>query len=198
MIEVEKKFVLTPEIKKQIQKVAKFVVKKTQRDIYFDKSDYSLLQKDWYLRERNGNFELKTVVPNTGQRLHTYNEIENFKEIAKILKLPWDETVKPTIFLQTQGFVPFMDITTHREKYQLDNIALDLDECTFGFNLFEAEIMVPDESAMALAETTIMSVLQKYNITAQPMRHGKGWAYLEKYNPSLHEQVLAWHDVKME
>ena len=59
MIEIEKKFILTPEQEQALIKGADFIEEKEFTDIYYDDKILSLTTKDIWLRERAGKFELK-------------------------------------------------------------------------------------------------------------------------------------------
>ncbi len=192
MIEVEKKFVLTPEIKQAICAVATFVSKKKFRDVYFDTADHYWLQKDWWLRKRVDQFEFKTKIKNTSGHLNTYREITDFKEIAEVLDLVWDGQTDPEQFLRSHGYQPFIDLTTTREKYKLEHLTIDFDIVDFGFTVFETEVMVDDPKNIPQAEEDMLACLKKYNISPVPVRFGKGLVYLEKFNPALYKQFLAW------
>ncbi len=69
MIEVEKKFILKEGDRKKLLEGAEFVKKQTVNDTYYDTEDYSLAKKDWWPRERNGNFELKVGVGALGKNV---------------------------------------------------------------------------------------------------------------------------------
>ena len=192
MIEVEKKFRLTPEIKQAITVVATFISKKTFRDVYFDTADYQWIKKDWWLRKREQNFEFKIKISNSSSHLNTYRELTDFQEIAKELELIWDTKIDPEKFLRQSGYRPFIDITTTREKYKLEHLTIDFDIMDFGFSIFEVEVMIDDKKDIQQAEQDMMACLKKYNISPQPVRFGKGLAYLERFNPKLLKQFLIW------
>lgn len=84
MIEIEKKFALTKSQLKKIEKMAEFVSKKSFTDIYFDDENYSLTKKDWWLRRRDNNLELKIPIGSSTERkaLNVYDEITEIGDIA--------------------------------------------------------------------------------------------------------------------
>lgn len=113
MIEVERKFKLTPEARTRVQEIARFVSESTNRDCYYDRKDYFLLKQDWWLRERNGIFELKTVMRKTSTALlHTYHETTNPEETAKILSLKNSKTADFKAILDHAGYRPYIKIST--------------------------------------------------------------------------------------
>ena len=56
---MKKKFQPTDEQLQFLLKDAEFVGEKLLKDVYYDYSDYRFLKNKIYLRNRNGNFELK-------------------------------------------------------------------------------------------------------------------------------------------
>lgn len=65
MIEVEKNFAIGPEDKKCLTEGATLLARKVFTDVYYDSPDYALTGNDFWLRTREGKFELK-VPQNTG------------------------------------------------------------------------------------------------------------------------------------
>ena len=65
MIEVEKNFAVTEKDKACLIEDAVLLYKKVFTDVYYDSSDYALTGKDFWLRTREGKFELK-VPQNVG------------------------------------------------------------------------------------------------------------------------------------
>ena len=59
MIEVEKKFSVTPDIKMRLTQGAELLGEREMNDVYYDTSSYTLTLEGKYLRCRNGAWELK-------------------------------------------------------------------------------------------------------------------------------------------
>ena len=59
MIEVEKNFDLKPSDKKRLIQGARLLKRLTFSDVYYDTSDYSLTGNDYWLRVRDGRWEMK-------------------------------------------------------------------------------------------------------------------------------------------
>src|SRR5579864_1260452 len=78
MIEVEKKFILTPDQEKKLIEGAEFVVEKQFTDIYYDDKDFSLTTKDIWLRERDSKYELKLPMNKSSERrvVDQYRELD--------------------------------------------------------------------------------------------------------------------------
>ena len=89
MIEVEKKFLLTNEEKERLIEGAEFLVEKKQSDVYYDTADYKLTLKDWWLRSRNGIFELKVPLTSENHRsVDQYEEYDDEDQIRELINLP--------------------------------------------------------------------------------------------------------------
>ena len=190
MIEVEKNFDLRSGDKERLIASAELVGKKTFTDIYWDSLDYRLTAKDYWLRQRDGKWELK--VPMNSERIDKhatdqYRELETEEEIAAELKLTAGSRVEDA--LREQGYAPFATIITHRETYQKDGFHLDFDEMDFGFTTFEAELMVQNPEEVQSAEARIMEFAKAYNIAATAGR-GKVIEYLLRYKPEHYNALV--------
>lgn len=66
-IEVEKKYILEPHHYEALcDKATKIIAKQELRDIYYDNGNYELTLNDWWLRKRNGAWELKIPIKREG------------------------------------------------------------------------------------------------------------------------------------
>lgn len=183
VIEVEKNFDLRPGDKEKLIEAAKFLGKKTFTDIYYDTEDFQLTTKDFWLRQRDGNWELKMPLNGTAANRDTdqYRELESEKEIALALELPGKSPLQKEI--QDMGAKPFAAILTNRERYQKGNFHLDFDEMDFGFRTFEAELMVENESEIPAAEQKIIDFAREYGIDSAPGA-GKVIEFLKLRHPA--------------
>jgi len=165
--------------KERLIESAKLIVKKTFTDIYYDADDFRLTTKDYWLRRRDGKWELKVPLGQTIQKKETdqYRELENEEEIKKTIGASWDL------------LKPFAKIITTRESYQKGEFHLDFDEMDFGFETFEAELMVNDEKDASTAEKKIMDFAREYGITSAPGA-GKVIVYIKRNNPSHYQALL--------
>ncbi|MSU55379.1 MAG: CYTH domain-containing protein [Candidatus Taylorbacteria bacterium] len=182
MIEVEKNYDISPEGKKRMIEGATLLYKKVLTDTYYDSNDYSLTGRDFWLRKRNGKFELKVPL-NSGKILDRvtdqYKELEADAEIARELGLPSSHDLSETI--EKAGFAPFGTIITTRESYQKNDFHLDFDEIDFGFTAFEIELMVEKIEDIPNAEKKILDFATKYNVSATGK--GKVIEFLRRYRP---------------
>lgn len=192
MIEVEKKFKLTPEDIERLTDGAEFINEKTFTDIYFDTADYSLTTKDYWLRCRDGKYELKIPL-NDGKMsqdrdLDQYKELETEEEIRKVLDIKENKSFEED--LKDNGYIPFCTITTTRKKYKKNKFIIDLDTLDFGYSIGEIELMVEDESKIEEAHDEIMNFAKENNLEIAPVR-GKVLEYLHRNSPSHYEALHA-------
>src|SRR2546421_324668 len=140
MIEVEKKFILTPEQEKSLIEGAEFLGEKQFTDIYYDDTGFSLTIKDVWLRERDGKYELKLPMNESLEKRVSdqYRELDVDSDILAYFEAR-DISVKD--FLVEKGYIPFCKITTTRKKYKQEDFVIDLDVMDFGYTLAEIEFM---------------------------------------------------------
>src|SRR3989338_7702917 len=124
MIEVEKKYQLTPAQKSRLLKGAELLGTKTNEDVYFDTADFSLTRQDHWLRTRSGRFELKRRVHELGHKLGgtAYDEIEDEAGIRAFLKPP--EVGSLEADLASAGYNPFAKIVKKRRSYEKERFHL--------------------------------------------------------------------------
>jgi thiamine-triphosphatase len=191
MIEIEKKFSLTEEQLKKIGKLAKFISKKSFTDIYFDDENYSLTKKDWWLRKRDGKFELKIPIGLSTERnkLNIYEEIITIQEIAD--KVCIQETNSNfTTELEKNNLHPFCKLTTLRTKYSLDGFTIDIDDMDFGFSLCEIEKIAESESEIEKITAEIMEFAKSLGLEIKPVP-GKVVEYLWRNNRAHYDALVA-------
>lgn len=183
MIEVEKNFAVGPEDKKRLIDGATFLVKKVFTDVYYDSPDYTLTGRDFWLRTREGKFELK-VPQNVGhikdRITDQYEELETDAEIVRALNLSLN--IPLTEALHAQNIAPFATITTTREQYHKDDFHLDFDEMDFGFTAFEVELMVKTPEEIPAAEARILAFGTAHHLN--PQSAGKVIEYLRRFSPA--------------
>src|SRR3989344_3797540 len=84
MIEVEKNFDLKPGDKERLIQDAKLIAEKTFTDIYYDTADFRLTTKDYWLRQREGKWELKVPLSEAIRKKETdqYRELEDENDVS--------------------------------------------------------------------------------------------------------------------
>ena len=179
MIEVEKNFDLKPGDKERLIQDAKLIAEKTFTDIYYDTADFRLTTKDYWLRQREGKWELKVPLSEAIRKKETdqYRELEDEEEIKRAIGSRW-------------GLLkPFAKIVTTRESWQKGKFHLDFDRMDFGYETFEAEIMVQDENDVSAAEKKIMDFARERGIASAPGA-GKVIVYIQRNNPAHYQALL--------
>lgn len=195
IIEVEKKFLPTPDQQAALLKNAKLLERKIVTDTYFDTPTYKLSTRDFWLRERDGAYELKAP-PKAGSGSYNgtnrYHEITDPKLILQELGLDPNEAVE--VAFSKAGIAPFMTCYTNRSSYEKDGFRIDVDSATyngseFTYALIEIELLV-DEAGADAADHRIVEFAQQFNLRADEVILGKIAAFLKEELPE-HYQALA-------
>ncbi|MBI4592497.1 CYTH domain-containing protein [Candidatus Uhrbacteria bacterium] len=188
MIEIEKKYRLTPEQEKCLLEGATLIEKRTNADVYFDTEDFFLTRQDHWLRTRSGHWELKRRVHELGHKLGgtAYDEIEDEEGIRAFLNVPVTESLEAD--LTSAGYTPFAKIVKERRSYEKEGFHLDLDVCDFGYELAEIELMLDDENKRGDALKRIEDFARRMGLDQTPVR-GKIIEYLYRFAPE-HYQAL--------
>ncbi len=190
MIEVEKKFVLNSDQTKALLTGATFLVEKKIEDIYFDTLDYKLSIKDWWLRKRGDQFELKISVGNNATRtVDQYEELETDVQIRKALEMPEGKDL--SIDLALAGYQVFCHCITTRKKYSHGEFTIDLDEVRYDngstYRIAEIELMV-SEDQIGEADRRLREIADHYGLEDRIVR-GKIIEYLFQ-NDQKHYRAL--------
>jgi len=192
MIVIEKKFSLSPEQQKRLLDGAELISEKQISDTYFDNSKYNLTTKDWWLRKRDGSFELKVALEGHDMRvINQYDEITDENAIRNKLDLQKNASLDED--LVTAGYVPFISMVTTRHKYKKDGFIIDLDQVDydsdFKYNLAEIEATFDDSSQRQQAIDSILNFAKAHNLTDEPV-HGKTIEYLIQKRPKHYKALV--------
>lgn len=194
MIEVEKKFKLTKEQEKKLLEGAEFVGEKTFTDIYYDNAQFSLSTQDMWLREREGNFELKIPMhQDRDKSVDQYDEIVGENAIREIFAIFPHGTFQED--LATLGHQPYCKCVTKRKKYHKEGFVLDLDEVEFSgtdlkYAIAEIELLVKDKEDAAVAVEKVIDFALKHDLKVEPLL-GKVGTYLKEKKPQHYEALIA-------
>ncbi len=188
MIEVEKKFRLTPEDETRLLEGATFLKTATNEDIFYDTDDFALTRQDHWLRKRSGGWELKRRVHELGHKFGgtAYDEIENEEGIRAFLHVPTNGTLAED--LAGLGYKPFAPIVKERRSYEKEGFHIDLDACDFGYELAEIELLLENENGREDALRRIEDFAARMGLDQTPVR-GKIIEYLYRFSPT-HYQAL--------
>jgi predicted adenylyl cyclase CyaB len=191
MIEIEIKCKPTLEQKAALLSNAIFVSEKHITDIYYDSTAYELTIKDFWLRKRNGKFELKIPAsshPILASQANTpKHEIENEHEIRTALNLSTSDTLEQDL-LQA-GYKPLYTLTKTRTKYTCEEFVIDIDHATFEtltFDLCEIETMVESADDITTATEQLVAFAQRFGITLDAVP-GNLIALIMAINPTHYE-----------
>lgn len=194
MIEVEKKFLFTPEQESQLLEGAVFFGEKILIDVYYDADAFALTSKDWWLRTRDGRFELKIALPHAGGFAgDIYDEVEDELRIREILKLTRDGDLRAA--LEAAGYHVFARCQTTRRKYEKDGFHIDCDVATFPdvsdftHRIAEIELMVYDDSMIGAAGARIAKFAELYGLSFGS-HHGKIVEYLFRFRPEHYAALV--------
>lgn len=192
MIEIEKKFLLKDGDEERLLEGAEFVSETVMRDVYMDRADWSLTKNDWWLRGRNGKFELKEPMHELGHSkrdVDQYREYETDGEILAALDIDGDGDID--IVLTNEGFEPIVDVTTTRRKYKHGDFTIVIDEMDFGYQVCEIELLVDERGDMKGATDKILEFARSRGLeTGKGAVDGKVIEYMKRHRPDHYQALL--------
>lgn len=188
MIEVEKKFSLTPEQEKTLIYGAEFLGEKVNIDLGYDDEDFSLTTKDIWLRKRNGKFELK-IPMNAVLESRVSDQYEEIEGENAILKYFGSRSTSLEDFLVEKKYQPLFTIVTTRRMYKKGGFNVDLDQMDFGYNVAEIERMVEKKEDISKATDEIIQFAKDHGINTTQNIYGKAIEYFRRNSPK-HFQAL--------
>lgn len=170
-IEIELKFILTPEQEQLLIQNAKFINEIEFVDIYYDTLSYTLSTNDIWLRSRNGKFVLKYPIINSHKSLKTQNnspknEIEDENEIRKMLSISCNSSLHQELI--NAKIIPLYKFKNIRRTYQIEEFRLDLDKAIFDdfeYEICEIETLVSDQSEIDHAIKKVTEFARSYGLT---------------------------------
>jgi adenylate cyclase class IV len=196
VIEVEKKFLLSPEDEARLIDRAKLIGEKAIKDTYYDTSDYDLTLANMWLRQRGNEFELKVPLSVSDDRtIDQYREVTDRTEICQVLGLPADGSDVATV-LENSDYEPFMSPNTTRRTYRKEGFTIDLDTVTyegssFRYAIAEIERLVEDEADVPAAVDEILAFARQHGLETDQFILGKVGAYIKSERPSHYEALVA-------
>lgn len=185
MIEVERKFRVTPEQRERLVERAVFRGQVTHTDQFFDTKNLQLAVSDRWLRKRNGMWELKiSRDPHFKTRkADIYDELTNDEDIQRHLGFNLEGAIQKGLL------IPWTHLQTVRSHYEADGYSLDFDDVTsleddFTYQLMEIEIMVEAPAHVDEAAQRILQIAQNFGLSLDRPQ-GKVLAYLQQKKPDL-------------
>lgn len=185
------KFRATPEQREHLIAGGELVKKKEVIDHYYDNASLDLTRKDWWLRERNGSFELKQALATRGaDGVDHYKELEDDASIAEALGLAFDGQAMAKL-LEANGYAVFCSCTTKRETYRKGGFTIDCDTALFPefqYDILEIETMLESDAERPKAAQMIRAFAAEHGLPLTPPL-GKILEYLRVVKP-VHFQAL--------
>lgn len=201
MIEIEKKFSLTDREIKSLTHGANLLSSKTFTDTYYDDENRTLTRKDFWLRKRDDQYELKIPLHNGVEReADQYEEINNIEIILEKLKLQVAGSFEQT--LEFYGFKPFCICKTTRQKYRKDEFIIDIDKVEyegiedFSYYICEIELSVENKDQIEQAIKQILKLAEEYNLSLNYIR-GKVIEYLKRKKPKHYQALIEANVMKL-
>jgi thiamine-triphosphatase len=190
MIEVEIKFSLLHGNEQRAIEGAELIGTKINSDVYYDNKEFTLTLKDWWLRKRNANFELK-LPPNRDLR-NIDNQARRYEELTEepdIINALGFSGADITTLLTDNNYKSFADLVTTRTSYKHGQYRIDIDHTNFNYSIGELELLVEDVKEVKAAEKKLIQFLAERDISYSKNDFGKVAYYLQK-NSSEHFDKL--------
>lgn len=159
-------------------------------DYYWDQKNFWITKADWFLRNRNGKWELKVGDNSSKKNLNIYHEFNDLQEIAKRIKVDYKNDQDFEQVLRDCGYFMMCPIHKTRTKLKINEFNIDIDEGGYGDNLFEIELMVEDNSQIDKALEKIFKFVKELDITPKPKKYGKVIDYIKDKYPKLYKELI--------
>ena len=156
-IEVERKFEVPADFRTLLPAAGFELVKEFEEEVladkYYDTEAYALIQANHWLRQRNGDWELKYPLPGSreGEKTTLYHETSNLQDIlGKLRLLPafadLAESATLAELCEKGTLAVFADVETRRLTYKKAEVNVVIDFTDWGYRVGEIEIVVDDRS----------------------------------------------------
>lgn len=200
MIEIEAKFVLTPETKRTLLENAEFVGTKEFIVEFWDNAEWDLGLKNLALKRKNGQFELKAPTSDARDGSSYSTIMDEISDTAEICKRIGAQSLTEDLAadLQKQGYTPRAVIHTIRQSYRKQGFILDLDEATFlllkannnyHYEIAEIELQVTDTKDTEKAHQKIGEFAKAHGLTLANTR-GKHMEFIYQNYPEHYQNLI--------
>ncbi len=150
--EIEKKYAFNKDDYQKIVDNCNFEWEINIKDYYLDNSDYVLFKNKYYLRLRDGIYELKIAKVDKENWLVTSKEIIWDEEIDQILQENFWISIDETIW------VVFVETNREKYSYEIDWIKLNIDIDSFQYwKRYEIEVISNSKK-----EEEINDIIEKF------------------------------------
>lgn len=141
-IEVEQKFQVTDDYRSRLEDAGASMVRPPtlMKDVYWDTEDLILLSRDWWLRQRDGVWELKVSVSPTNMDSSHSDGLTTYREVTG------EQAVRDTLThggvnSELEQLVVMARVACTRENWRLGRLGLVVDRMEDGYIVGELEVM---------------------------------------------------------
>ncbi|XP_066538087.1 thiamine-triphosphatase [Hoplias malabaricus] len=221
-VEVERKFACETDIQEKLKDIGAVCIGQYRfTDQYYDSADFNLTLEDFWLRKREGSWELKCPaksranLENKADKLCTnYREVTDLAQIkAEVMKVMKNSTeaaessskssqreqTPDERWLKDLELVCFAEFTTLRCSYTLESagaagkLRVDLDQADFGYCVGEIEVLISEGDDMQSAQQRIQKTAEKLGLGDEKKIQGKMDVYLQRYRPEHYSKLIDAH-----
>ena len=183
IVEVESKFLLSPEQRHTLLSRVRGGTLTSFSDTYYDKRNYVLTSRNWWLRRRGGAWELKVGHSEPKETSTVYEEVTGERAIARLLNISLDGG-RFEQELRAEGYNSLVELITHRRTYTAGDFNITTDSVSadcgaFSYEICEIELLVP-EGERDRAQARIAAYARELGFTPAPVR-GKLIEYLWRH-----------------
>lgn len=179
-VEVEHKFLVVPHT--QAKLVSLGAVREgcaSFKDIYYDTRDHTITFRDFWLRQRDGAWQLKCPVQEHSSKPLTdqYIELETEKDILDQLltsgslsfddqcdNISLDQLVSDGVLISIAEFITTRETWLLKEDGSTENVSVVLDTTNFDYDIGEVELMVGSATLVAEAEKRVRELAEKIGV----------------------------------
>ena len=179
VIEVEKHFTIGPETRSKLTALgARLTQREEFTDIYYDTDAHQLMTSSHWLRQRNGEWQLKypvvpdneTIIQRQTSRTECNYELEEELAIIKQLRAVVVIEGTPSLnhLVHPLGMlVPVAEFSTRREKWAWpdgwmgERVSIELDEASFDYAIGAVEVLVGGADQVTVAEEKAREIARK-------------------------------------
>lgn len=197
MIEVERKFRCSKEQKEGLLKACIHDEEIVHHDQYFDFENLRLMKKDWWLRKRDGRWELKVTTDSRIQNrmADVYEELTDEVDIQDRLEVDLEQAIAEGVLRQ------IANLQTVRMHGVGDGYSLDIDEIhslddDFCYQMTEIEILVERCDQVEAATLRILEIAKQAGLDLnRPL--GKVLEYFRQRQPHIFESIIGARDHRL-
>ncbi|USN58601.1 MAG: CYTH domain-containing protein [Candidatus Peribacteria bacterium] len=142
MIEIEKKYELSEHDMQIIESTCTLIQESEIKDYYLDTDEYTLFKHQYFLRLRNGRYELKIIDPYDGYGVARAQEIIDEDEInthLKIFHITIDDTAGK-VYIETKR-------KNFQYEFEGQNFSIDVDMYQYD-KRYEIELTMEDDTGI--------------------------------------------------